>query len=222
MKFAVISIFPEIIEAYARVGILGRAARAKKISVRTVNPRDFTTDTHQTVDDKPFGGGAGMVMKVEPIYKALKKIAPKKTKKQLVVLLAAGGTPFTQNLARTWAKKYSEIIFIAGRYEGVDARVAEHLCDAEISVGQYVLTGGELPALTIIDAVARLVPGVLGNEESLAEESHNEIGVSEYPQYTRPEKFKPRGAKKSWNVPPVLLSGDHKKIAEWRKHNNNI
>lgn len=217
MKFSVITIFPELIEAYTRVGILARAVRAKKIAVRTVNPRTFATDAHKTVDDKPFGGGAGMVMKIEPIYKALKKIAPTKTKKRLVVLMAAGGKKFNQTIAAQWAKKYSEIILISGRYEGVDARVAENLCDEQISVGEYVLTGGELPALTIIDAVARLLPGVLGNKESLAEESHNEIGVSEYPQYTRPEKFKPRGAKTSWDVPTVLLSGDHKKIQAWRK-----
>lgn len=217
MKFSVITIFPELIEAYTRVGILARAVRAKKIVVRAINPRTFATDAHQTVDDKPFGGGAGMVMKVEPIYKALKKIAPTKNRTRLVVLMAAGGKKFNQTIAAQWAKKYSEIILISGRYEGVDARVAENLCDEQISVGEYVLTGGELPALTIIDAVARLLPGVLGNKESLAEESHNEIGVSEYPQYTRPEKFKPRGVKKSWDVPTVLLSGDHKKIQAWRK-----
>lgn len=222
MRFSIISIFPELIESYADAALLGRARRAKKIFVRTVNPRDFVHDSHRTVDDKPFGGGVGMVMKVEPIYKSLKKLgtletnAKNKNKKRRVILLSANGRQFTQKIASEYTKKYDELVFICGRYEGVDARVAKHLADEELSVGPYVLTGGELPALVVIDAVSRLVPGVLGNEASLAEESHNEPGCGEYPQYTRPEKFKPVGAEKSWNVPAILLSGNHKKIAEWK------
>lgn len=219
MKFSVITIFPEMITSYAAAGILGRAQKAKKIKVVTVNPRDFTNDPHRTVDDKPFGGGAGMVMKIEPIARALKKVAARPSKKRRVILMAASGRLFTEKVAAELAQKYNELVFVCGRYEGVDARVGEFLCDEALSMGPYVLTGGELPALTIIDAVARLLPGVLGNEESLAEESHNEIGVGEYPQYTRPEKFKARGAKKTWDVPAVLLSGDHQKIADWRQQN---
>lgn len=210
MKFTAITLFPEMIESYASAAMLGRAQKKKLISVRTINPRLFTTDAHQTVDDKPFGGGAGMVMKIEPLYKAIKKAAPRPSKKRCVILLSASGRPFTQAVAREFAKKYTELVLVCGRYEGVDGRVAEHLVDEEISVGPYVLTGGELPALTIIDAVARLVPGVLGNGASLEEESHNELGVGEYPQYTRPEKFK------TWRVPPELLSGDHAAVAKWR------
>ncbi len=210
MKFTAITLFPEMITDYANVAMLGRAQKAKKISVTTVNPREFTSDRHQTVDDKPYGGGAGMIMKIEPLYQAIKKAAPRASKKRRVILMSASGRPFSQRIAEEFAREYSELIFVCGRYEGVDARVAEFI-DEEISVGPYVLTGGELPALIIIDAVSRLVPGVLGNEVSLAEESHNVDGVGEYPQYTRPEVFK------KLSVPQDLLSGNHKQIAEWRK-----
>lgn len=213
MKFTAITLFPEMIEDYASAAILGRAQKAKKISVATVNPRVFATDKHGTVDDKPYGGGAGMVMKIEPLYKAIKQVAPRASKKRRVILMSASGRQFTQRIAEEFAQKYSELIFVCGRYEGVDARVAEFI-DEEISVGPYVLTGGELPALIIMDAVARLVPGILGNENSLAEESHNADGVGEYPQYTRPEVFK------KLKVPEVLLGGNHKEIAEWRKKNS--
>lgn len=210
MKFTAITIFPEMIESYAQAAMLGRAQKAKLITVGTINPREFATDRHNTVDDKPYGGGAGMVMKIEPLYKAIKKAAPRASKKRRVILMSASGRPFSQRVAEEFAAKYSELVFVCGRYEGVDARVAEYI-DEEISVGPYVLTGGELPALIIIDAVSRLVPGVLGNEVSLAEESHNVDGEGEYPQYTRPEVFK------KLKVPAELLSGNHKLIKEWRK-----
>ncbi|OGH68111.1 MAG: tRNA (guanosine(37)-N1)-methyltransferase TrmD [Candidatus Magasanikbacteria bacterium RIFCSPHIGHO2_02_FULL_50_9b] len=213
MKFTVITLFPELIAAYTNAAMLGRAQKKHLISVATINPRDFTQDAHQTVDDKPFGGGAGMVMKIEPLYRAIKKAAPRKNKKCRVILLSASGRPFTQAVAQEFAARYTELVFVCGRYEGVDARVAEHLVDEELSVGSYVLTGGELPALTVIDAVARLIQGVLGNAESLAEESHNTDNTGEYPQYTRPEKFK------TWRVPPELLSGNHAAIAAWRRKN---
>jgi len=221
MKFEILTIFPEVINAYAAESILGRGQRAKKISVRAIQLRDFTTDKHHTVDDRPYGGGAGMVMKVEPIYKALRRLKVKKGgQKTKIILTAAGGRPFTQKDARVWAK-LKRLVIICGRYEGVDARVAEHLVDEEISIGPYVLTGGEVPAMVIMDAVSRHVPGVLGNAASLKEESYEGGLVKEYPQYTRPEVFKPAAKKsgrkgKEWAVPNVLLSGDHKKITEWR------
>ncbi len=214
MKFIAITLFPDLITAYASAAILGRAQKAKKITVATVNPREFAKDKHHTVDDKPFGGGAGMVMKIEPLYRAIKKVAPRANKKRRIILLSASGRPFTQAVAAEFAKKYSELVLVCGRYEGVDARVAEHLVDEELSVGPYVLTGGELPALTVMDAVARLIHGVLGNSASLAEESHNETGVGEYPQYTRPEKFK------TWRVPKELMTGNHAAIAKWRAIQN--
>ncbi len=213
MKFTAITLFPEMIESYAKAARVGRAQKAKLIAVGTINPREFATDNHNTVDDKPYGGGAGMVMKIEPLYKAIKKAAPRASKKRRVILMSASGRPFSQRVAEEFAREYSELVFVCGRYEGVDARVAEFI-DEEISVGPYVLTGGELPVLIIIDAVSRLVPGVLGNEVSLAEESHNIDGEGEYPQYTRPEVFK------KLKVPEELLSGNHKRIAEWRKKNS--
>lgn len=219
MKFSVITIFPEIIDSYVKVGILGRAIKNKKIKVEAIDLRRFTADKHKTVDDTPYGGGAGMVMKVEPIYKALQKIAASVrpgrilASRRKIILLSAKGKTWNQQLAKKYAKDVKSMIFICGRYEGVDERVLK-LVDEEISIGDYVLTGGELGALTIIDSVARLLSGVLGNKESLTTESHSQKGVLEYPQYTKPEKIILN--KKTYKVPPVLLSGNHKKIAEWR------
>jgi len=210
MTFKVITIFPEIIEAYLKTGVLGRAVKKKIIEFKAINLRDFTSDKHKTVDDTPYGGGAGMVMKFEPIYKALKK---NKKPKDKVILLSAKGKRWNQQLAKKYAKAGSSMIFICGRYEGIDERVLNFV-DEEISIGDYVLSGGELGALTIIDSVARLLPKVLGNKESLTTESHSEKGILEYPQYTKPEKIILN--KKTYKVPPVLLSGNHKKIAEWR------
>jgi len=207
-QFDVITIFPQMIDAYAKESILGRAQKKGTISIKAHDLREFTSDKHHKVDDTPYGGGPGMLMKVEPIEKALKKI--KKRSGVRVIMTAASGKMFTQKDARRLAE-YKQVIFICGRYEGIDARVEEYLVDESLSIGEYVLTGGELPALTMIDAIARMVPNVLGSKESLDQESHDVEGLLEYPQYTKPEVYK------KWSVPEVLLSGDHKKIAQWRK-----
>ncbi|MEK7120181.1 MAG: tRNA (guanosine(37)-N1)-methyltransferase TrmD [Patescibacteria group bacterium] len=212
LRFDIITIFPKAFDSYLNESIIKRAQKQKNIEVRIHNLRDFTNDRHKTVDDRPFGGGAGMVLKIEPIYKALKKICLK-NKKSAVVLLSAKGKLFTQQKAREFSK-LEQIILICGHYEGVDERVAKYLADEEISIGQYVLTGGELPALTILDATTRLLPGVI-KEKSLEEESFSKTNQIEYPQYTRPEKFKV--GKKNICVPKVLLSGNHKNIQEWHK-----
>jgi tRNA (guanine37-N1)-methyltransferase len=219
MKFRILTIFPDVFDSYLNESILKRAQEKKLVKFSTHNLRDWTTDNHHSIDDAPYGGGAGMLMKIEPLYKAItaikkldKKIKPVKRK---VILMAASGKTWNQAMAKKYSK-LDEIIFICGRYEGVDARI-KNFIDEEISVGDYVLTGGELPALTIIDSITRLIPGVLGNKESIVEESHSEEGVNEYPQYTRPEVFKV-GTKK-YIVPKILLGGDHKKIKEWRTKN---
>ncbi len=228
MKFNVLTIFPSMIDSYAHESILGRGQKANAIEIKTINPRDFTTDKHKQVDDTPYGGGAGMLMKPEPIYKALKSIDAipfakvdgltkvKKVfngslkQKKRTVLMSPRGRQFDQRIAEEWSR-LDEITFVCGRYEGIDQRVVDHMVDEEISVGPYVLAGGELGALTMIEAVSRLIPGVLGNAESIVEETHSLDGA-EYPQYTKPADFK------GWKVPDILLSGDHKKIEEWRKN----
>ena len=219
MKFQLLTIFPDIFDSYLNESILRRASEKKLVKFKTHNLRDYTDDKRRTIDDTPYGGGAGMLMKIEPLYKAItaikkldKKIKPNKRK---VILMAASGKTWNQAMAKKYSK-LDEIIFICGRYEGVDARI-KNFIDEEISVGDYVLTGGELPALTIIDSITRLIPGVLGNKESIVEESHSEEGVNEYPQYTRPEVFKV-GTKK-YPIPKILLSGNHKNIKEWREKN---
>ncbi len=220
MKFHLLTIFPSIFDSYLNESILKRAADKKLVRFKIHNLRDYTNDKHKTVDDTPYGGGAGMLMKIEPLYKAItaikklnKKVKPSKRK---VILMSASGKTWNQSLAKKYSK-LEEIVFICGRYEGVDARI-KHFIDEEISVGDYVLTGGELPALTIIDSITRLIPGVLGNKESIIEESHSEEGVNEYPQYTRPEIFKV-GTKK-YPIPKILLSGNHKDIKAWREKNS--
>lgn len=217
MTFHILTIFPSIFDSYLNEGILKRAGEKKITKFKVHNLRDWTHDRHHTVDDAPYGGGAGMLMKIEPLYAALtdlkklnKKIKPTKRK---IVLLSASGKKWSQKLADHYAK-LDKIILICGRYEGIDARLKKFV-DEEISVGDYVLTGGELPALTVIDSIVRLLPGVLGNKKSVIEESHSETGLAEYPQYTRPAIFKAGG--KKYAVPPILLSGDHQKIEEWRK-----
>ncbi|MDA3802988.1 MAG: tRNA (guanosine(37)-N1)-methyltransferase TrmD [Patescibacteria group bacterium] len=215
MKFNVITIFPEIINSYFQEGILKKAVDNKYIKINTINPRDFTTDKHQTVDDTPYGGGAGMLLKIDPLYKALKSIKAKKgLKTKKIVLLSASGKKWNQKKVKEYSK-LKELTLISGRYEGVDERIKEFI-DEEISIGDYVLTGGELAALTIIDSTTRLIPSVLGNNESIIEESHSQEGIGEYPQYTRPETFKI--GNKRLTVPKILLSGDHKKIKEWREN----
>lgn len=208
MKFDIISIFPNFFDSFKNESLLKKAQDRKVITIAVHDPRKFTTDKHKTVDDKPYGGGPGMLLKIEPLVRALEAI--KRKKKSRVILFSPASKQFDQKRAQNYAKKYSQLIFFCGRYEGIDARVKKYI-DEELSIGPYVLNGGEVAAMVVIEAVARLLPGVIGNVESLVEESHGALGEAEYPQYTRPEVF--RGLK----VPKVLLSGDHKKIAEWRE-----
>jgi len=219
LQFDIITIFPEIFDSYFKEGMLKRAQKNRLIKIKIHNLRDFTNDAHKTVDDRPYGGGPGMIFKVEAIFKAVKSIVGKnkkiKKKERKIILLSAKGKKFDQRLARR-KSKLKQIILICGRYEGVDERVAKYIADEEISVGDYVLTGGEIPAMVIVDAVSRLIPGVI-KEESLKEESFGFKIQGEYPQYTRPEVFKPSKSIKSWRVPKILLSGHHKKIKHWQK-----
>ncbi|HBP00078.1 TPA: tRNA (guanosine(37)-N1)-methyltransferase TrmD [Candidatus Uhrbacteria bacterium] len=207
--FDVVTIFPEVINAYTDISILGRAKIKGLIQTRAHDLRTWTFDRHRTVDDTPYGGGPGMVMKVEPFDQAVQSIRLK-GKKTRIILTSASGSFFTEQDAKRLAQ-YDQIIFLCGRYEGVDARVEEYIADESLSIGSYVLTGGELPALVMLDAIARLVPGVLGKKESLTMESHTQNGCLEYPQYTKPEQYR------GWKVPPVLLSGNHKEIETWRE-----
>lgn len=215
MQFDLVTIFPSILDSYFQYAQLKRALDKKIIEINTHDIRDYTHDKHKTVDDVPYGGGAGMIMKVEPIYECIEdilaksKIARKDTR---IILLSAKGKIFDQKKAQEFAK-YKKIVLISGRYEGVDERVAKNICDEEISIGKFIISGGELGSGIVMDAVTRLLPGVLGNTQSLAEESYNSKNL-EYPQYTRPEKFK------GWKVPKVLLSGNHKLISSWRKKNS--
>jgi len=213
IKFDIITIFPNIFDSYLKESLISRAQIKKLIKINIHNLRKWTTDNHQTVDDRPFGGGLGMVLKVEPIYKAVKKI--KKSKKAKVILFTPRGQKFNQKIAHKLSK-LDQIIFICGRYEGVDERVAKNIADMELSIGDYDLMGGELPAMVAIEATSRLVPGVLGKEALLKERITKNGGFIEYAQYTRPEIFTP-GKGKKWQVPEVLLSGNHKKIEAWKK-----
>lgn len=242
MRFDVVTIFPESLTSYLQASILKRAQRDHKIEIVVHQLREYATDKHQTTDDTPYGGGAGMVMKVEPFDRCLETIKNKESRiknqesesekqtsgdqdedssvtdhsttnidqKTRVILLSAKGKRFTQGEAKRLAT-YDRLILLCGRYEGVDERVAEHLADEELSIGDFVLTGGELPAMVVIDTVARLVPGVLGNEESAVTESFSDSMTREYPQYTKPEVYR------DWAVPTVLLSGHHADIEAWRR-----
>ena len=196
-----------MLDSYMNESIIKRAQEKKLLKIQAHDLRVFSGDKHHKVDDRQYGGGPGMVLKAEPIYKAVKKIAKKNAR---VILLSAAGKKFDAKAAKRLVK-YNQLVFVCGRYEGVDERVAKYITDEEISIGDYVLTGGELPAMVIIDSVARHIPGVLGKEESL-EENRLDVGV---PVYTRPESM--IIDKKKRNVPPVLLSGDHKKIEQWRE-----
>lgn len=223
LRVDIVTIFPEMVRPYMDGSILGRAQREKRLALQAHDLRVWTHDAHHTVDDRPFGGGPGMVMKVQPFHEALISLrvrtragtASTSAKKTRVILTSAKGKLFTQQDA-VRLSSYSRLVFLCGRYEGVDERVAKHLADEELSIGTYVLTGGELAAMVMTDAVARLRPGVLGREESLAMESHTQEGVLEYPQYTRPETYAPT-RKNSWPVPKELLSGNHKLIDAWRR-----
>ncbi len=219
MKFHIITIFPEIFDSYFSESIIKRAQKDKKIEIETHDLRDWTADKHRTVDDTPYGGGAGMVMKVDVLYKAIQSI-----KKSLlptayclppkIILLSAKGKTWNQQLAKEYSE-LNDIILVCGRYEGVDERITNFV-DEEVSIGDYVLTGGEIPAMAIVDSITRLIPGVVGNAESPVDESHSEPGVLEYGQYTRPEVFIDDEGKE-YKVPDVLLSGNHAEIAKWRE-----
>ncbi len=215
MRFHIITIFPDIFSSYLGESILGRAIENKKIQIRFYNPRDFLPkkeNNYKPVDERPYGGGPGMVMKAEPILKAVEKAVSKiKDKKKILVInFIPSAEKFTTEFAKKVSKKYEDIVLICGRYEGIDARVDKILKTKKISIGDYVLTGGELPAMIVVDCVARQIPGVLGKFESLEEER-----ISSSEVYTRPEILEYKG--KKHKVPKVLLSGDHKKIEEWKK-----
>lgn len=207
MRVDVFTIFPEYVAGPLALSLVGRARDAGLLDVRVHDPRDWTTDVHRSVDDTPFGGGAGMVMMPEPIFAAVDAVQPPRP----LLLLSASGPRFDQARARELAAG-DGFSLLCGRYEGVDQRVADHCCDGELSVGDYVLAGGEAAALLVIEAVTRLVPGVMGNEASSEEESFGPgEPLLEYPQYTRPAQFR------DWDVPAVLRSGDHARVARWRR-----
>ena len=214
MKFHLLTIFPEFFEGPFRHGVVARGIANGTLDVHIHNLRDWTMDRHKSVDDRPFGGAEGMVLKPEPIFKAVESIWPSRPEGGKVILLSAAGRRFDQAMARDFSRLDS-MLLLCGRYEGVDERVAEHLADEEISIGDYVLSGGELGAMVIIDTVARLLPGVVGNSDSTAYESFESTGHGEglldCPQYTRPAEFR------GWKVPEVLLSGNHEEIRRWRR-----
>jgi tRNA (guanine37-N1)-methyltransferase len=215
MRFDIITIFPRIFDSYFSESILKRAQEKRLIKIAAHDLRKFTTDKHHKVDDKPYGGGPGMVLKIEPIFKAVSSILRTNSKFQIpnskqnkkkvrIILFSTRGKKLDSKMAKRLSK-YDQLILICGRYEGVDERVAKYIADEEISIGDYVLSGGELPAMVLVDAVSRFVPGVLGKYESLEEVKGS------YPVYTRPEEFK------RWKVPKVLLGGSHEDIAKWRE-----
>ncbi|MBI4123218.1 MAG: tRNA (guanosine(37)-N1)-methyltransferase TrmD [Parcubacteria group bacterium] len=213
MRFDVITMFPELFEPFTKESLLKRAQAKGILSVEAHNLRKWTKDKHRVVDAKPYGGGLGMVMKIEPIFKAVQSLKSKIPKSK-VILFTPRGKKFTQQKAHAWAK-LDQLIFICGRYEGVDERAAKHIADEEISIGDYVLMGGEVAAMAAIETVSRLIPGVIGKETFLKERKQK-TGFLEYPQYTRPEVFR------TWQVPKVLLSGNHKKIEEWKKKHGRL
>lgn len=240
MRFDIITIFPNLFDGFLSESLLARAQKKGIIKIGMHNLRKWTTDKHQTVDDKPYGGGVGMVLKIEPIYKAIQVIKKayslqwtvnrKKLKtdnwklKTWVIVFSPKGKKFNQAMARRLSK-LDQLIMICGRYEGIDERVAKYIADEEVSIGDYVLFGGEVPAMVVMEAVIRLLPGTVGKQRSIEDESFKEIKGAvkdqmskflEYPHYTRPEKIKIDG--KTRGVPKVLLSGNHKKIEEWRHH----
>ena len=211
MRIDIVSLFPEMFDGPFGCSIIGRARNAKLIEVSVVNPRDFATDKHHIVDDYPFGGGSGMVMKPEPIFSCVESLFPPagdEAIKPRVGLMSPVASQFCQATAER-LRRYSHLILICGHYEGIDERVRDHLCDEAISVGDYVLTGGELPAMIVTDTIVRLIPGALGASDAAELDSYSS-GMLEYPQYTRPRQYR------EWEVPPVLLSGNHADSANWR------
>ncbi len=215
-RFDVITIFPEVVAPYTEASILGKAQKKELIKIEAHDLRSYSTDSHKKVDDTPYGGGAGMVMAVQPFdaaVAAVKGLGGAKPLHQRVILTSASGKRFTQADAKRLAQ-FDQVIFLCGRYEGVDYRVETDIADESLSIGDYVLTGGELPSLVMIDAIARQIPGVLGNEDTLKEESHGDDSMLEYPQFTKPPEYLMHGKKLA--VPEILLSGDHGKIKKWR------
>lgn len=210
MRIDIVSLFPEMFEGPMGCSIIGRARSAGRVEISVVNPRDFTTDKHHIVDDYPFGGGCGMVMKPDPFFACVESLAPRAEELRPHVILMSPVAPrFCQQDAERLSRK-QHLILLCGHYEGVDERVRDYLCDEALSVGDYVLTGGELPSMIITDAIVRLLPGVLGAENGAKLDSYSS-GMLEYPQYTRPSVFR------EWGVPNVLLSGNHADIARWRR-----
>ena len=207
-RFHILTLFPEMVMDGLNTSIIGRAIEAGLLEINAVNIRDYSTNKHMKVDDYPYGGGAGLVMQPEPVYRAYKDLEKDMKKKPRVVYLTPQGTTFHQEMAKELAKE-EELVFLCGHYEGIDERVLEEIVTDYVSIGDYVLTGGELPAMVMIDSISRLVPGVLHNDDSAGDESF-ENGLLEYPQYTRPEIWEGE------RVPEVLLSGDHAKVEEWR------
>jgi tRNA (guanine37-N1)-methyltransferase len=209
MRFDVFSVFPEVMQTYLASSVLGKAQDAGRLEIHLHDIRDYTHDRHRTTDDEPYGGGGGMVMKPEPVFSAVEGVIGEELDATRLILLTPQGRLFDQRVAQELARE-PRLGLICGRYEGVDERIRQHLVTDEISIGDYVLTGGELPAMIVIDAVARLLPGVLGDEDAAFNDSHAE-GLLEYPHYTRPPVYR------EWAVPEVLRSGDHARIAAWRR-----
>jgi tRNA (guanine37-N1)-methyltransferase len=234
LRFDVVTIFPEFFRGPFEFGVVGQAVKAGLLEIEVHDLRKWTYDKHRTVDDRPFGGGEGMLLKPEPMFQAVEEILPERTDRTKVVLVSANGRRYDQSVAREWSKAADRLLVLCGRYEGVDARVSEHLVDDEVSIGDYVLSGGELAAAVIVDSVARLLPGVVGNQDSTINESYSvlqvedrvwkkgrdargkrfkgshELQLLDCPQYTRPAEFR------GWKVPAVLLGGNHEEIRKWR------
>ncbi len=209
IRFDIFTVLPEVMSAYLDASILGRAQESGRILVEVHNIRDYAADRHRTTDDEPYGGGGGMIMKPEPVFTAVESVLTDKLQSTPIVLLTPQGRVFSHSIAQEMAS-HAHIALLCGRYEGVDERIRDHLATDEISIGDYVLTGGELPALVLIDAVSRLVPGVLGDAFASKQDSHA-AGLLEHPHYTRPPEYR------GWVVPPVLRSGDHAQVDLWRK-----
>ncbi len=209
IRFDILTLFPEMFVGFMESSIIRKAREKGLIETRLVNFRDYATDRHRTVDDTPYGGGGGMVLKPEPIFAAVEDLLKDLPKKPPILLMSPQGEPFTQKKAEELAQ-HDHLVLICGHYEGFDERIRTHLATGEISIGDYVLTGGELPAMVVVDSVSRLIPGVLGNQSSAVDDSFS-TSLLEYPQYTRPVDFR------GWKVPDILLSGHHAKIERWRR-----
>lgn len=212
MRFHIVTIFPDFFAGPFAHGVIARGQSEGRLEIHVHDLRHWTYDRHRTVDDRPFGGGEGMLLKAQPLFEAVESVLPNRSERQKVILLSAQGKRFTQAVARAYAG-LDDLLLICGRYEGVDERVAEYLADDEIAIGDFVLSGGEVAAAAVVDAVARLLPGVLGNEDSSRNESFSEDhdGLLDCPQYTRPAEFR------GWKVPEVLLGGNHEEIKRWRR-----